>query len=244
MSNAVTREMVQWARRSVPKRATDEARFTALIEALLDHGMREVEGPTEAAPVAFADRRANCVSMAHLVVGLARRLKIPAYFVLLRAPPLVEKRGDLRVVNGHLAAAVGPLESPTVGDFVGTTSISTVPLAPGEEAVASGEAVTPTLPLAPVSDATAGAIFELNLGAERLLARDVEGAVRHLGAAVALDPEFEQAWLNLGVALRRSGNRGAAAGAYRRALVLNPDLLAARQNLALLETTPSEISGP
>ncbi|MEM7048853.1 MAG: tetratricopeptide repeat protein [Acidobacteriota bacterium] len=210
-----TAAMVAWAERLVPDDQPPAVRLRHLLDALIARGMREIEGPTETAAVAFERRRANCVALAHLMAGLGRRLGLPVFFVLLEGPPVSDERGDLRILSGHLAAATEVADGILVLDFAGATPL------PAER-------------LRRIPERRAAAIYHSNLGAEAMVDGAGSEAVVHLGAAIALDPDFEQAWLNLGVALRRVGNLPAAEGAYRRVLELDPDSQAAKRNLEVV----------
>ncbi len=212
---ALTPEMRVWVDRRVPRSGSPEVRWQRLGN-ILTHSMTFFETPlvTVTAAEAFARRRVNCVAFAHLAVGLAREADLDAFFVLVDNDARSRRRGDLRVVEKHLAAAFGSGGRVSVLDLGGWRR-------------ASGRA-------RPVSDRTARAIFYSNQGAERLLAGAPEEAGAWLRAAVHLDPGLAQAWVNLGVAERRAGRRHLAALAYNQALTLEPELVPARDNLAVL----------
>ena len=212
---AITPEMRTWVDRRVPRQGSPEARWQRLGN-VLTHSMTFFETPlrTVTAAEAFERRRVNCVAFAHLAVALAREADLDAFFVLVDDGVRLRKRGDLRVVEKHLAAAFGNGRRVSVLDLGGWR-------------VAGGQAHR-------VSDRTARAIFYSNQGAERLLAGAPEEASAWLRAAVHLDPGLAQAWVNLGVAERRAGRRHLAALAYQQALTLEPKLEPARDNLAVL----------
>lgn len=56
-------------------------------------------------------------------------------------------------------------------------------------------------------------------------------AVKLIGKAVTLNPEFAEAHCNLGNALQEQGNLDDAAASYQKALVINPDFAEAHNNL-------------
>jgi len=215
---ALTPVMRDWARRHGSEQGTPEQRARHLLAALIARqglGLREIARPTLTAIEVFERRRANCVGLAHLLVALGRDLDLPLYFVVTTDFAAHDVRDGLRLTEGHLAAAIGPLDHPTVLDFGGAVRID-----PSRLRV--------------ITDATAVAIFFSNRGAEALLAAAGEPAVPWLRRAVELDPGLGRAWANLGVAERRAGNVRAAEAAYLRALEVEPELAAARQNLAVL----------
>jgi tetratricopeptide (TPR) repeat protein len=68
--------------------------------------------------------------------------------------------------------------------------------------------------------------------AEQPLLSDVSQNIAEFSRQVAADPRNASAWSNLAVALRCSGEFGAAIALYRRALMLNPNDAAVMSNLA------------
>ena len=81
-------------------------------------------------------------------------------------------------------------------------------------------------------DLSALAMFYSNRGAERLLAGAPSQGLPLLETAVRLDPGWSQAWLNLGVARRRTGDLSGAEAAYRAAIEADPSNYQAYHNLA------------
>ena len=116
----LTPEMRSWVTRRLPGNRTARWRWQRLaIELRRDGGFRQVPLLTSTAPEAFATRRGNCVSFAHLVVALAREANLDAYFVLVDDPVQTLRRGTLRVEQNHLAAALSIGRIATVLDLDG-----------------------------------------------------------------------------------------------------------------------------
>ena len=211
-------EMVAWAHRVAPPRLAPSIRLKRWTQALLDpnqFGLREISQPTLDAREAFHQRRANCVSLAGLLVGLARHEGIPVIF--LRVGPTLSsgRHGDISVTEGHLAAAWMDAHHPKIFDFAGVSDL-------------------PERATEPVTDLTAMALFESNRGVEAMLTGGLEEARQHLETAVQLDPALGEAWINLGVVRRRTGDLRGAREAYEVALGLDPAADAAYRNLAAL----------
>jgi Flp pilus assembly protein TadD len=127
----------------------------------------------------------------------------------------VEREGSLVVVVRHLAVAAWDGASPTVVDFGGLDRDD-------------------DRPYAVVDTRAAGAIYHNNRGAQALRDGDVETALVRLESAVHLAPDWPEARVNLGVALRRAGDPRGAYDAYRDALRLDPGNPSALANLAVL----------
>jgi|GEM_PF-3549483 len=214
----LTPEMRQWAHQVADGIRAPEVRLRRLWRALLDPhrgGLVERTLPTPTALEAFRDKRANCVGLATLLVALGREMEVPAFFVTVSLNDGGEARGDLRLKQEHLAAAVGPSHAVRIFDF-------------------GGEMDGAHLRWRPVSDLTALALFHSNRGVEALLDGDTATAAESLHRAVRFDPALPVAWVNLGVALRRRGDGAGAEEAYRQALRLDPEATAAYHNLAAL----------
>ena len=218
---AVDEAAARWVRAAVPAHGTPLDRLRRLSRALLDPGNRPIaEGAhTSTATEVFVERRANCVGYANLFVGLARELGVAAYFVLVDGLPgggAPSADDSLAVREGHLAAAWGPAGERRIFDLAGET--------PGAR-----------LQVRPITDLAAIAVFYSNRGVEALLDGRSGDAVDWLRAASELEPSaLPSTWINLGVALRRTGDLEAANEAYERALELDPAGAAAYRNLAAL----------
>lgn len=213
----VTGPMEDWLRERVPAKLPPRRRLELLMHHLLAPeglAMEEISGHTATAAEAFLSRRADCVAFAHLFIALARATDLPVFFVAVVQPESYERQGDLRVATFHLAAGYGSLEALTLYDFGGKSR--------------------PQGQIRVVSDRTAAAIFASNRAAEALRAHDLAASLLWSDRSVRLDPDWAPAWINRGVALRRSGDHAAAMAAYRRALALDGRQAAARVNLQAL----------
>jgi Flp pilus assembly protein TadD len=125
------------------------------------------------------------------------------------------REGDLIVHSDHIAVGYGPSHQLVVIDF----------------AVEQG---TKYRKIRPISDLAAISLFYSNRGADFLRQGDPATAIEWLSQAVTIDPSLSSAWINYGVALRRSGLNERAESAYRRALELDPTQFSAYHNLATL----------
>ncbi len=193
------------------KHLFDESRF------VFDYFARE----TRAAAEAFETRRSNCVSCTNLFIALARSLDIPVQAALAQVPRQTETLGDLVVVNSHIVALYRHSKGRTVYDF--DRNRGQRPL--GYQSI---------------GDLELTAIYLNNLGAEKLIARQAAAAIRFFEDAARLAPDLAASHLNLGVALERQGEVGAALDAYLLALQIEPRDLSTRNNLRNLFSRMAE----
>jgi tetratricopeptide (TPR) repeat protein len=214
----MTEEMRAWAHRVVPHETEPEKRLETLLAGLVDPDkLKVVYEPryTATAQEVFETRRANCLAFTSLFVGMAREIGVPAFFLDVDDVERFEKEGDLVVVSGHVSAGYGEGQQLKILDFSAAPE-------PGYRRVRR------------ISDMTAIALFHSNRGGELLRTGKQDEALPWLQKAVAIDPELPGAWINYGVALRRSGDLVRAEEAYRKALEIDPQAVSAYQNLAAL----------
>jgi tetratricopeptide (TPR) repeat protein len=233
---------VERARELVRARSTPEERIRSLVQGLADpahFGLRYDWGASGDAAETLSSGRGNCLSLASVLVGVARGLGMRAYYAEATRRDAAEVfAGDIRVWSGHMAAVILSSDGRAFVDFSGTL--------PDDARYRR------------ISDLRAVAHFYNNRGyslihrAQRA-GREVpwEQAQRQFEIATRVDPGFARAWNNLGVALARRGDLAGALGAYRRALEVDSNLQAAQQNLLDLEArlasgdgeTPLELAG-
>ena len=212
----ISDEMEAWLDAEVSSVGSQDDRMRSLLAALERRPLVYDDAHTGTAEEVFRTHRYDCLGLAHLVVGLARRLGVDAYYVRVSVPDQVEQQGSLTVTAAHVAAGWGP---------AGRVRSVEIGVDPG----ASRRA------LHPLPDPTARAMHFTNRGAESLLAGEPHAALDWLDRAVRTDPRWTSAWVNRGVALRRLHRADDAIESYRRALALDPAHAGALKNLAALE---------
>jgi Flp pilus assembly protein TadD len=214
----ITPEMRAWVRLQVAS-GQPEQRLDQLLRALLDPallGLKYETGTTRTATDAFTAKRANCLGFTSLFVGMAREIGIDAYYLGVDDVERFERDGDLLVISGHVSAGFD------LGG--GRRKILEFTNAPKTEYRRTRR----------LRDATAIALFHSNKGAEALRSGAAAPALPWLRKAVIIDPELGDAWVNLGVGLRRTGDLAGAERAYRTALEIAPATVSAYHNLASL----------
>src|SRR5262249_45728338 len=178
-----------------------EERLKTLLQVLLDTRKLNLtyEGHfTGTAAEAFASHHANCLAFTNLFVGMARELGVAVFYLDVDDIQKFERDGDLVVVSGHVSAGFGTGRDLRILDF------SAAPAATYRS-------------IRPISDDTAIALYYSNRGGELLRAGQQTAALGWLRTAVALDPDLARAWINYGVALRRTGDLPGAQAASRPA---------------------------
>lgn len=215
---AITDEMRAWVHLQIPETTPLEERLDRLLVGLLDPKQLRIQyeaRSTATAAQVFQTRRANCLAFTSLFVGLAREVGVPVVYLDVDDVERFEKEGDLVVVSGHVSAGFSTGSALRILDF-------------------SQAPATEYRHVQPISDLTAIALYHSNRGAEALRGGRNGEALEWLRKSVAIDPELGGAWINYGVALRRSGDTQGAEAAYRKALEVDPNALSAYQNLAAL----------
>lgn len=216
--NGLNDEMRAWAHQVTSGSQSAEERLDKLQRHLLDPDEISVHyewGYTGTAEEVFENKRANCLAFTNLFVGMARELGLEVYYLGVDDVESYRKEGDLVVVSDHIAVGYGSLGERRIFDF-------------------SEKPPDDYRNFTKIPDLTAIAMFHSNRGAESLQRGDVDDAILWLRTAVRVDPELSNAWVNLGVALRRQGDHEGAEEAYRKALAIDPRTYSAYQNLASL----------
>jgi len=214
----VTDEMRRWLVAEVPRSSAREMQLNGLLQSLMSRPttpLEYVRGHTGTAAEVFASGTANCLGFSQLFLALAREINLPVYLLRVSDVQSFERDGDLIVASAHVTAAFGEPDQRRILDF-------------------SARPVQPYRWVEEISDLTAVALYYSNRGAEDLRAGRTEQGLELLLTAVRLDPELAEAWVNLGVAQRRSGDHVAAESAYRTALEVDSSTVAGYLNLAAL----------
>ncbi len=214
----LTDEMRAWVRQVVPPALEPAAQVRRLLQALEDPnklGLRYEIGYTGTAREVFESRKFNCLSFTHAFVAMAREIGAVVYYLQVPNIERYSKEGDLIFVNRHMTAGFDVGAERMILEF-------------NTGATANYRSAFR------VSDIQALAMFYSNRGAEFLALGRGEEAIEWMDLAIAIDPQMTDAWVNLGVARRRTGDMSGAEEAYKKAMDLDPKALPAYHNLASL----------
>lgn len=160
--------------------------------------------PTHNAVDTFRTQQGNCLSFVNLFVGIARELGLNPFYVEVTDYQKWNHREGMVVSQGHIVAGMYLEGELKTYDFL------------------------PYRPKAykkfnPIDDLRASAHFYNNLGAEALMAGDLEKARQLLEIAVGISPRFEKAINNMGVCYARGGEPEKALEMYQKGLEIDPE---------------------
>lgn len=163
---------------------------------------------------AFKERRANCLSLVNLYIGMARHLGLDARYQTVQIRPMWNRRGELLVLSEHINARgrVGPSNQYII-DF------------------------TPEIRLQQhtakvITDVEAKALYFNNLAVEQLVEGQPEEALKLFRVALALDASLAMAWNNIGSAFGRLDQPHLAEYSFLKASLLDRSNASAVNNLA------------
>lgn len=165
--------------------------------------------PTRTAAETFGAARGNCLSFVNLFVAAGRERRLNPFFVEVEDYQRWNYQNGVVVSRGHIVAGMYVDGNMATYDFL--------PYRPKSYRS-----------FRPISDLAAASHYYNNLGAEALMADDVESAERWLDIAIRLAPDFDKAINNYGLVLMRTDRVGDAIATYQQGIELHP------QNVPLL----------
>jgi tetratricopeptide (TPR) repeat protein len=184
--------------------STEEVRTEQVLDFIFGHLSLSYQlVPTRDAAATFRDRKGNCLSFVNLFVGVAREAGLNPFYVEVTDAQTWNHRGGLVVSQGHIVGGMYLRGALKTFDFI--------PYSPKVYRA-----------FKPIDDLTAIAHYYNNLGAEALLAGNMEEAVRLTRIAIELAPHFANALNNIGVCSMRSGDSAKALEYYQQAAAVAP----------------------
>lgn len=179
-------------------------------------GFRPENGQTRSAVDSFETRRGNCVSLAFMVVAMARQAGFEAWFQQNSQASGGQADSGTPLSSLHMNAVIRAGGRAYVIDF----SPMMAPLR-GHR-------------LKALTDAQALAVFFNNQACSALLRNDISLARVLVQRAMDLDADSAATWTTLGACHRMEHQMLQARAAYERALALDPQQPAATRNLVRL----------
>jgi transglutaminase-like putative cysteine protease len=219
-------EAIEKARRVAMRRSGGQQQILALVDSLSDpdvFGLRYDWGATGSAQQTLERGVGNCLSLASVLIGLARGLGWRAYYVEATPADLEQYvESDVTVWADHMVALVVTPEARAFVDFAGEPDRR--------------------YRLKPIDDLAATAHFYNNRASGWIHRAEGDAspirwdhALADFEMATRIRPEFARAWNNAGVALTRLGRAERAKHAYDTAISIDAELPSPRQNLTLLQ---------
>lgn len=161
----------------------------------------------------FVVGQGNCLSMTSLFIGAARYIGLDARYQTVEVDPTWDHDGNTMVRYQHIVAT---------GEIIGGSQY-VVDFLP--------EFVIGDMRAKVIPDREAKALYFNNLGAEGIVDGSLDDAIKYLRFAIRLQPDFSDAWTNMGAAQRRSEQYDLAEFSYQRALQQDPGNYSALSNL-------------
>jgi Flp pilus assembly protein TadD len=184
----------------------------------------EYQERTYTAAETFRLRRANCLAFTNLFVALAREAGLTVHFQEVDVPPDWSRSGDLLIQNRHINTLVD----------IGNQREQIVDFNMDDFRVSYARHA--------ISDERARAHYYSNVGVERMEAGETVRALENFRAAIAADPQFIPAWINLGALYQRAKQLDWAEAAWRHALEVAPREYVAMSNLERLYRATGRLS--
>ena len=195
-------------RSAVDERVSPAGSETRRRDAVLDFifGWVDLEyalTPTRTAVQTFGAARGNCLSFVNLFVAVGRERRLNPFFVEVEDYQRWNYQNGVVVSRGHIVGGMYVNGEMATYDFL--------PYRPKSYR-----------DFRPISDLAAIGHYYNNLGAEALMADDLDTAERWLDIAVRLAPDFDKAINNYGIVLLRRNRLDDAVRFLEEGLELHP----------------------
>jgi transglutaminase-like putative cysteine protease len=228
-------EVVDRVRPAIENAGTPEDQVRAVVYAITDPdglGLVYDRGSLGSARESLERGRGNCLSLAAVLVGVSRGLGWRARFteMSLRDDEIIYE-ADVGISEEHMGAKLSTGGTTFYIDYSGRMSMQSR--------------------VRTVSDLRATAQYYSNHAYELVHESHLNGEPvpweevrRRFEIATRIEPDFAQAWNNLGVARNRLGDMAGAEAAYERAIALGDRSESAARNLRRLQGLPPEPADP
>jgi tetratricopeptide (TPR) repeat protein len=191
--------------RELPAESQEDRRIEVILDYIFHRlDLKYAMAPTRNAVETFQSRRGNCLSFVNLFVGIARQERLAPFYVEVTDLQRWDRKENTVISQGHIVAGLYVNGRLATYDFL--------PYRPKSYRS-----------FKPIDDLTAAAHYYNNLGAEALLAGDLDRAQSLIETAAGIAPAFDKALNNLGVCYARRGQLERALAVYQQGLAASPD---------------------
>lgn len=193
--------------------STEQRLKTLLAQIYTDAGIRldYNVGHSTGAAETWANKRGDCLSLTILAYSAARVLDVEARMQEVPGPALVDRRGDIDFVTGHVNLYVRARNRVSLGSRVFEPGGFIVDFQPHSAQRNLGLALEESEVLAR---------FYNNRASEHLAQGQTDEAYLYYRAAASADPRYAPVFSNLAVLYQRKGLHGNAEAALRYAVAL------------------------
>ncbi len=196
-----------------PNRQTRLELLTLAVTSSGVLGFQYDEAYTLSASEAFKTRVGNCIGFSNMMVALARRAGLDAYYQeVFRRPEWSDHDDDTVLLVKHINVVVETQRATWVVDV-------------------SGIRIHPTARRRIIDDAYAKALYLNNIAVESLLENDLPTAYAYMTKAIKASIKATDPWVNLGVIYGRNDQLNDAILAFNQALQIDSNEHSAMSNL-------------
>lgn len=202
-------------------------RIKALIGGIFDHADLNLLYENDANTVAnktFSNRAANCLSLTIMTYSMAEYANLDVRFQEVIIPEFWVRRNGYSLLNGHINLRLNARENNGIVynrdrsfqlDF-------------------DRRSLPKRVPTKVIDKQRVMAMFYNNKGVDAMLNNKYGAAYAYFRSALESDPQFGEAWANLGLIYRWANKLEYAENTYRQALAINNDDSTTWENLAYL----------
>jgi len=212
----VSPEMDEFLERYVLRYPDNRTRMFLLLDAVSKNGVLGFdydESLTLSAADAFEKRAGNCIAYANLIIAMARRSGLKAYYQEVFRERDWSNRETAVLLIKHI--------NVVIASNAHNTAIVDI----------SGLIIGPSVRQTTVSDSFAKSLYLNNLGVELMLDNNLPAAYAYFDKAIEIEPQVIDSWVNVGVAFGRNNQLNDAKTAFQTALEIDQTEYSAMSNL-------------
>lgn len=204
-------------RNPATQKGTTSRRMAHLTDLLFDPVTRTFSygaGETSTAAETWLHKRGDCLSLTVLAYAIARELDLPAQMQEVQVPVMVDRRGALDYLNGHVNVFIRELTPEGVYTSTFLRPGTIIDFEPQLAVARLGQALT---------DDEVLARYYNNIAVDHLARSQFPQAYAHFKAAIQTDPGYAAAFSNMALLYQRKGLDTEAEQLLRHAVGVAPD---------------------